>query len=62
MSRAIEARQNETWDMLAYRELGYEHFAKDIMLLNPGLSGVAVFDGGETVLIPDDSDGEGTEA
>ena len=54
MSRTITAKQNETWDIIAYRELGYEHFAKDVMLLNPELSDVAIFDGGERVLIPDD--------
>jgi len=53
MSRIIEAKQNETWDILAYRELGFEFFAKDIMLANQGLSDVVVFDGGEQVVIPD---------
>lgn len=62
MSRLIEARQNETWDIIAYRELGYEHFAKDIMLLNPSLSDIAIFDGGEAVLVPDDSDYSDEEA
>lgn len=59
MSYVITAKQNETWDILALRELGYEHFAKEIMLENQGLSDVAVFDGGEQVVIPDESEDEG---
>lgn len=59
MSYVITAKQNETWDILALRELGYEHFAKEIMLENQDLSDVAVFDGGEQVVIPDESEDEG---
>jgi len=51
--RAVTARENETWDMLAYRELGYEFFAKDIMLVNPHLHDTVIFDGGERVNIPE---------
>lgn len=51
--KKITARQNETWDILAKRELGFEYFAKDIMLYNPEHSDVVIFEGGEQVVIPD---------
>lgn len=47
------ARANETWDMLAYKYLGFEYFAKDIMLVNQHLHDVAIFEGGEQVSIPE---------
>ncbi|MBR5097910.1 MAG: hypothetical protein IK091_01615 [Spirochaetales bacterium] len=49
----VIAKQNETWDILALRELGSEYFAKDIMLENPDLHDTVIFDGGEEVKIPD---------
>jgi len=49
----IIAKQNETWDMLALRELGSEYFAKDIMLENQSLHDTVIFDGGEEVTIPE---------
>lgn len=59
----VIAKQNETWDMLALRELGSEYFAKDIMLENQALHDTVIFDGGEEVTIPDyETDDEDIEA
>lgn len=49
----VTAKANETWDMLAYRFLGFEFFAKDIMLENQHLADVVIFEGGEKVNIPE---------
>lgn len=56
MARQITAQAHQTWDMLAKINNDFEYFAKDIMLLNPHLSDVVIFEGGENVTIPEDGD------
>jgi hypothetical protein len=54
--REIIAQQGQTWDMIAKIYMGDEVFTKDVMLANCHMSSIAVFDGGETVNIPEDTD------
>ena len=54
--REIVAEQGQTWDMLAKLYMGDEIFTKDIMLANCDKSEIAIFDGGETINIPENTD------
>lgn len=56
MAKNITATQYETWDILAKKHLGYEYYAKDIMLANPQYADTAIFEGGEQITIPDFSE------
>lgn len=54
--KEIVAEQGQTWDMLAKLYMGDEIFTKDIMLANGDKSDIAIFDGGEIINIPEDTD------
>lgn len=54
--KEVTAEQGQTWDMLAKIYMGDEVFTKDLMLANCDKSEIAIFDGGETVNIPEDTD------
>ena len=54
--KMVTAAQGQTWDMLAKIYMGDEVFTKDIMLENTDKSDIAVFDGGESVFIPEATD------
>ena len=56
--KEVTAAQGQTWDMIAKTYLGDEVFTRDIMLANSELSETVIFDGGETVRIPEASDEE----
>lgn len=58
MAKEITATQYETWDILAKKHLGYEYYAKDIMLANPQYADTVIFEGGEQIIIPDFADSE----
>ena len=54
--KVVTASQGQTWDMLAKIYMGDEVFTKDIMLENTDKSDIAVFDGGESIFIPEATD------
>ena len=54
--KEITAAQGQTWDMIAKIHMGDEVFTKDVMLENPELSDITIFDGGETINIPETTD------
>ncbi len=54
--KVVTAAQGQTWDMLAKIYMGDEVFTKDIMLENTDKSDIAVFDGGESIFIPEATD------
>ncbi len=54
--KQITATQGQTWDMLAKIYMDDEVFTKDIMLANPDKSDITIFDGGETINIPETTD------
>ena len=56
--REIVAQQGQTWDMLAKIYMGDEVFTKELMLANCDKSDIAIFDGGEVVYIPEETDEE----
>lgn len=56
--KQITATQGQTWDMLAKIYMDDEVFTKDIMLANPDKSDITIFDGGETINIPEVTDEE----
>jgi hypothetical protein len=56
--KEIVAQQGQTWDMLAKIYMGDEVFTKELMLANCDKSDIAIFDGGEVVYIPEETDEE----
>ena len=44
--------RGETWDMVAFREMGSEYYMQDLMDVNPKYHGISIFDGTETLNIP----------
>lgn len=52
--------RGETWDMIAYREMGSEYYMQDLMDANPKYHGISIFEGTETLNIPHIGD-EGSE-
>ena len=44
--------RGETWDMVAYREMGSEYYMQDLMDVNPKYHGISIFEGTETLNIP----------
>ena len=44
--------RGETWDMVAYREMGSEYYMQDLMDANPKYHGISIFDGTEILDIP----------
>ena len=56
--KEIVAQQGQTWDMLAKIYMGDEVFTKELMLANCDKSDIAIFDGGEVIYIPGETDEE----
>ena len=48
-----KAKTGETWDLIAYRLYGNEMAATDIIALNPRLTDVIIFEGGEKLNLPE---------
>ncbi len=44
--------RGETWDMVAFREMGNEYYIQDLMDANPRYHGVSIFEGTEILDIP----------
>lgn len=44
--------RGETWDLVAFHEMGSEYYMQDLMDANPKYHGVSIFDGTETLDIP----------
>lgn len=44
--------RGETWDLVAFREMGSEYFMQDLMDANPKYHGIAIFEGTEILDIP----------
>jgi hypothetical protein len=56
--KQITAEQGQTWDMIAKIYLGDEIFTKEVMLANCDKSDIVIFDGGEVLNIPEETDTE----
>lgn len=56
--KEIVAQQGQTWDMLAKIYMGDEVFIKELMLANCDKSDITIFDGGEILNVPEDTDEE----
>lgn len=56
--KQITAEQGQTWDMIAKIYLGDEIFTKEVMLANCDKSDIVIFDGGEILNIPEETDTE----
>ena len=54
--KEITAAQGQTWDMLAKIHMGDEIFTRDVMMANCEMSDTVIFDGGEIVKIPENTD------
>ena len=44
--------RGETWDLIAFHEMGSEYYMQDLMDANPKYHGISIFDGTETLDIP----------
>ena len=44
--------RGETWDMVAYREMGSEYYMQDLMDANPKYHGISIVEGTEELDIP----------
>lgn len=51
--RKYTAVQGDYWDGIAKKIYSDESYMNTLLLANPSLTGLTVFDGGETVLVPD---------
>lgn len=49
---AYRPNRGETWDLVAFHEMGSEYYMQDLMDANPKYHGVSIFDGTETLDIP----------
>jgi len=54
--KEIIATQGQTWDMLAKIYMGDEVFTRDVMLANCDKSDITIFEGGESINIPETTD------
>lgn len=54
----ITAKQGQTWDMISFEAYGSEYYVWELMLANPELHGIVVFEGGERIVIPELEDEE----
>ena len=48
-----KAKTGDMWDAIAYKIYGNEKRATDIIAVNPRLTDVIMFKGGETIFLPD---------
>lgn len=46
------ANRGETWDMVAFREMGNEYYAQELIEANPAYHGTVIFEGAELLNIP----------
>ena len=53
MSRTYTTISGDTWDLIAYQQMGDEKYMKDLVLANFPLSEVLRFDSGTVLTIPD---------
>lgn len=44
--------RGETWDLIAFREMGSEYYMQDLMDANLKYHGISIFDGTEILNIP----------
>ncbi len=58
MSKTYTTIQGDTWDMIAYKTLGAEHYMKQLIEANPQYLEVFAFASGVEITIPDISDEE----
>lgn len=53
MSRTYVTVSGDTWDLIAYQQMGDEKYMKNLIAANPQLSEVLRFSGGTSLIIPD---------
>lgn len=53
MSRIYTTVSGDTWDLIAYQQMGDEKYMKALLSANLALSEVLRFDGGTKITIPD---------
>ena len=54
--KKVTATQGQTWDMPAKIYMGDEVFTREVMMANCEMSDTVIFNGGETVNIPESTD------
>ena len=54
--KEIIATQGQTWDMLAKIYMGDEVFTRDVRLANCDKCDITIFEGGESINIPETTD------
>ncbi|MCG8632252.1 MAG: tail protein X [Desulfobacterales bacterium] len=53
MSRTYTTSQGDTWDLIAYNEMGSEKLMHDLIDANPGYQDTVYFSAGVGLTIPD---------
>lgn len=53
MSSTYKTKLGDTFDSIAFAQLGAEKYTKELMEANPGNLDVVIFSGGVSLVIPD---------
>lgn len=53
MSKIYKTKQGDTFDSIAFSQLGDEKYTKELMEANPGYLDVVIFPGGISLTIPE---------
>lgn len=53
MSRVYTTISGDTWDLIAYQQMGDEGYMKELLQANLPLSNILRFDSGTEIIIPD---------
>lgn len=53
MTRVFSCAAGDTWDSVALMLYGDEKYASDLLALNPALSHLRAFSGGEVIIAPE---------
>ena len=51
--RKYTTKQGDTWDVIAKKEFGWEHYWVDIMNANPQYRNIMFFESGVELILPD---------
>lgn len=62
MASTYQTKQGDTFDSIAFVQLGDEQYTKELMEANPGYLDVVIFSGGVSLTIPDIDNSETTSS
>lgn len=62
MTSTYQTKLGDTFDSIAFTQLGDEEYTKELMEANPGYLDVVIFSGGVSLVIPDIDSSDTTSA